>query len=230
MLHLVLADSELEQIPSEIAEHPVIRRLARRRGRRPTELILNSSLHFPAMRRLQDGDRRGRPDIVHMSLLLALDTPLNREGLLRVYVHTRKDKLITVSPSVDLPRASYRFEGLMEQLFLTGKVPPEKPFLRVEDASLETILRRINPEKVITFSDRGNRKLWSEIYIGLSRESDVCVVVGGFPRGDFLSEVDKISDELVCIDPELLRAPTVVSRAIYSYEDTFGISELRWRR
>ncbi len=230
MLHLILADSELEQVPPEIAGHPVIRRLARRKGRRPTELILNSSLHFPAMRKLQDWERRGRPDIVHMVLLTALDTPLNREGLLRIYIHTRKDKLITVSPSVNLPRASYRFEGLMEQLFLTGKVPQEKPFLRVEDASLETILQRISPEKVITFSDRGNRRLWSEIYRGLSLESDVCVVIGGFSRGDFLSDVDKISDELVCIDPELLRAPTVVGRAIYSYEDTFGISELRWRK
>lgn len=230
MLHIVLADSELEQVPREIADHRVIQRLARRRGRRPTELILNSSLHFPAMRKLPDGDRRGRPDIVHMCLLLALDTPLNREGILRVYVHTRHDKLITIDPSVDLPRMSHRFEGLMEHLFLTGQAPPENPLLHIEDASLEVLLKRLKPKKVMTFSDRGQRKPWREIYNGLLKEDDMCVVVGGFPRGDFISDVDKLSDELVCIDPELLRAPTVVARAIYAYEEAFGIPELRLRR
>ncbi len=230
MLHLVLADSELEQVPREIANHRVIQRLARRRGRRPTELLLNSSLHFPAMRRLPDGDRRGRPDIVHFCLLLALDTPLNREGLLRVYVHTRHDKLITVDPSARLPRMFYRFEGLMEHLFLTGVAPPENPLLRLEDASLAVLLERLKPKKIVVFSDRGQRRLCRAVYSGLSKEDEVCTIVGGFPRGDFLSDVDKLSDELVCIDPELLRAPTVISRAIYAYEETFRIPELRLGR
>ncbi len=227
MLHLVLADSELEQVPREIADHRVIQRLAHRKGRRPTELLLNSSLHFPAMRRLPDADRRGRPDIVHVSLLLALDTPLNREGLLRTYVHTRHDKLITVDPSARLPRMYNRFEGLMEHLLLTGEAPPENPLLRLEGASLAALLERIKPKKVLTFSERGERKLCRGLFSGLSSEDDVCAIVGGFPRGDFLSNVDKLSDELVSIDPELLRAPTVIARAIYAYEETFGIPELR---
>lgn len=230
ILHLVLADSELEQVPREIADRRVIRRLAQRRGRRPTELILNSSLHFPAMNKLSDRDRRGRPDIVHMCLLSALDTPLNREGILRIYVHARHDKLITVDPSVSLPKMSYRFEGLMEHLFLKGQAPPENPLMRIEDASLESLLKRLKPKKVMTFSDRGRRKPWKRIYNGLLKEDDICVVIGGFPHGDFLSDVDKLSDELICIDPELLHASTVVSRAIYAYEEMFGIPELRLRR
>jgi rRNA pseudouridine-1189 N-methylase Emg1 (Nep1/Mra1 family) len=50
MLHLVLADCELERVPPEIADHRVIRWWARRRGRRPTELLLDSSLFYPALR------------------------------------------------------------------------------------------------------------------------------------------------------------------------------------
>lgn len=118
----------------------------------------------------------------------------------------------------------------MEQLFVTGEAPPEKPLLRLEDASLAALLERLKPKKVVAFSDRGQRKLGREIYSGLSKDDDVCAIVGGFPRGDFLSDVDKLSDELVCIDPELLRAPTVISRAIYAYEDTFKIPELRLKR
>lgn len=230
MLHLILADSELEQVPREIANHRVIQRLARRRGRRPTELLLNSSLHYPAMRRLPEGDRRGRPDIAHVCLLLALDTPLNREGLLRVYVHTRNDKLITVDPSARLPRMFYRFEGLMEHLFLKGEAPPENPLLRLEDASLAVLIDRIKPNKVMTFSERGERKPYGEIFRELSKDDDTCAVVGAFPHGEFLSNVDKLSDEMVSLDPEPLLAPTVVARAIYAYEEAFGVQKLRLRR
>ena len=76
----------------------------------------------------------------------------------------------------------------------------------------------------------GQRKLCRELFDGLSKEDEVCVVVGGFPRGEFLSNVAELSDELVSIDPELLRAPTVTARAIYAYEDALGIQELRLRR
>lgn len=227
---MIIADSELEQVPREISNHPVIQRLARRRGRRPTELLLNSSLHYPAMRGLPDGDRRGRPDIVHICLLLALDTPLNREGLLRTYVHTRHNKLITIDPSTHLPRMFYRFEGLLEHLFLTGEAPPENPLLRLEDASLAALLELLKPKKIVTFSERGQLKPLREAFGGLSKEDEICAIVGGFPRGDFLSNVDGLSDELVSIDPDLLRAPTIIARAIYAYEETFGIPELRLRR
>ena len=179
------------------------------------------------MRGLPDADRRGRPDIVHFCLLLALDTPLNQEGLLRTYVHTRHDKLITVDPSSRPPRMFNRFEGLLEHLFLKGEAPPEKPLLRLEDASIAELIERIRPKRVITFSEQGKPKLCREIFGGISREDDVCAIVGAFPRGEYSSNVAGLPDEPVSLDPEPLRAPTVVARAIYAYEEATGIQELR---
>lgn len=230
MLHLILADSELETVPREIANHRVIKWSARRLVRRPTEILLNSSLHYPAMRRLPDGDRRGRPDIVHVCLLLALDTPLNREGLLRTYVHTRHNKVITMDPSTRLPRAFNRFVGLIEHLFLTGETPPEKPLLRLENASLAELVGRIKPKKVISFSQRGQMQHYKEFFSNVSKEDETCVIIGGFPRGDFLSNVTELSNELVSIDPEPLRAPTVLMRAIFAYADAFDIQKTRLGR
>ena len=227
MLHLILADSELETVPREIASHRVIRWWARRRGRLPTELLLDSSLHHPALRRLKDSGRRGRPDIVHQCLLAALDSPLNREGLLRSYVHTRNDRAITLDPSTRIPRAYHRFVGLLEQLFLEGAAPPEKPLLRIENASLADLIARIKPTKTICFSEHGQKRSFKELFRGFSKADEVCVIVGAFPHGEFLSEVSKLSDELVCIDPEPLHASTIVARAIYAYEDTFGIQSAR---
>ena len=230
MLHLILADSELETVPREIANHRVIKWSARRLGRRPTEILLNSSLHYPAMRRLPDGDRRGRPDIVHICLLLALDTPLNREGLLRTYVHTRQNKIITVDPSTRLPRMFNRFTGLIEHLFLTGEAPPEKPLLHLENASLAELIGRIEPKKVISFSQRGQMRHYKELFSNVSKEDEACVIIGGFPHGDFLSNVTELSNELVSIDSEPLRAPTVLMRVIFAYEDAFEIQKIRLGR
>ncbi len=227
MLHLILADAELETVPPEIASDRTVRWQARRRGRRPTELLLDSNYHYVAMRRLPEADRRGRPDIVHLCLLLALDSPLNREGLLRLYVHTRHDKLVTVDPATRIPRAQNRFAGLLEQLFLIGAVPPERPLLRIEDSSLSDIIRRIGAAKVITFIERGEKKTYGELFQGLSREDEVCVIVGAFPHGDFRSDVAKLSDELVCVDPERLEAATVTARAIYAYEEALSIQKKR---
>jgi rRNA small subunit pseudouridine methyltransferase Nep1 len=223
MLHLILADSELELVPAEIANDKGIRWLARRRGRRPTELVLNSSFHHRAMRKLPGRERRGRPDIVHLCLLMALDSPLNLEGLLRVYVHTRADRVIVVDPSATLPRAYHRFEGLMEQLFITGKTPPENPLLELEESSLEGLLREISPKKTIALSEGGKSKKFGELFNGVSARDDVCVIVGGFPHGGFLSNVEELADEVVSVFPKPLTASAVLIRVISSYEQKFGV-------
>jgi rRNA small subunit pseudouridine methyltransferase Nep1 len=223
MLHLILADSELERVPAEIATDKAIRWSARRRGRKPTELILDSGLHHRAMRGLPGKERRGRPDIVHLCLLLALDSPLNLEGLLRTYVHTREDWVITVNPSTNLPRAYHRFQGLMEQLFMTGEVPPERPLLRMEKSSLMKLIKRIGPRKTIALSENGERKRLEELFEGVSMRDEVCIIVGGFPHGDFLSDVKELADEIVSIYDKPLTAPAVLIRVISSYERKFGV-------
>lgn len=54
-----------------------------------------------------------RPDITHQCLLTLLDSPLNKAGLLQVYIHTAKGVLIEVNPQVRIPRTFKRFSGLM---------------------------------------------------------------------------------------------------------------------
>jgi len=42
-----------------------------------------------------------------------LDSPLNKAGLMQVYIHTANGVLIEVSPHVRIPRTFRRFSGLM---------------------------------------------------------------------------------------------------------------------
>jgi rRNA small subunit pseudouridine methyltransferase Nep1 len=53
---------------------------------------------------------------------MLMDSPLNRSGLLRVFVHTQKNVLIEISPQTRIPRTFDRFCGLMSKQGLRGAV------------------------------------------------------------------------------------------------------------
>ena len=45
--------------------------------------------------------------------MMLLDSPLNRAGLLQVYLHTERNVLIEIHPQTRIPRTFDRFCGLM---------------------------------------------------------------------------------------------------------------------
>lgn len=51
--------------------------------------------------------------LFHQCLLMLMDSPLNRAGLLQVYIHTEKNALIEINPQTRIPRTFTRFCGLM---------------------------------------------------------------------------------------------------------------------
>ena len=149
-IKLVLAEAALETVPREIWGHPAVYKTAKRRGKTPASILLDRSLHHQAMKNLPEAEKRGRPDIVHVSLLEALSSPLNREGLLETYVHTIGDYAIFINPETRLPRNYNRFVGLIEQLFEIGRVPPEgEPLLTLKPMSLRVLLEQIKPTRII---------------------------------------------------------------------------------
>jgi len=210
MLHLVLADAELLLVPERLRNHPVIRRYAKRRGKNPAEVLLDSSYHHTV-------SKIGRPDIVHVCLLNAMDSILNRMGLLRVYVHTIENVVIEIDPSTRVPRNYNRFVGLMESLLLKGCVPKGLCLLKVKRESLGELIERIGADEGEVFvMHEGGRRL-SPRTLGdmLSGFKNPVVIVGAFPHGDFRSPIPwrKIS-----LYHEPLMAWTVVNEVITNFE------------
>lgn len=231
VLTLIMAESALEVIPKELRSHPSVLSHSRRRGKPPSRLILDRSYHHAAMKRLDRGWKRGRPDIVHISLLEALGSPLNREGLLRVFVHTFDGHVITIASETRLPRNYMRFIGLMEQLFELGRVPPSgKPLLKIERKSLKMLLEDVKPSYVLALSSAGKPTTLPKAVLRLTNSERPAVLVGGFPAGDFEEETVELADEVLSIDPETLEAWTVTSRVIYEYERAIGLPERRLKR
>jgi rRNA small subunit pseudouridine methyltransferase Nep1 len=82
-------------------------------GKEAKYALLNCDDHQGILAKTGRDIADARPDITHQCLLTLLDSPLNKAGLLQVYIHTAKGVLIEVNPSVRIPRTFKRFSGLM---------------------------------------------------------------------------------------------------------------------
>ncbi len=75
--------------------------------------LLNCDDHVNIMRKHNKDPAKYRPDILHQELMAVLDSPLNKAGKIKIYVHTEKNVLFEVNPKCRLPRTFKRFSGLM---------------------------------------------------------------------------------------------------------------------
>ena len=219
MLNLVFTETALELVPMEILQHPSVKRNAKRRKRPGEETILDRSLHHYAMDRLPDAEKRGRPDILHFCLLLAMGSPLNRLGELKVEVNTVNGFAIEVDPLTRPPRDCIRFNNLMEQLLINGKVPLEgEPLMKLSCSRLSDQVRKIKPSRVIALSSHGDQSSFEDVAKILASEASPMVFIGAYPAGPMNQDVLNLADDVYSVYPESLEAWTVTSRIIYEYE------------
>ena len=233
-LNLAIVESALQVVPREIQSHPQIRRYAERRMKKPEEVLLDRAFHNAAMHKLaRKGyhlpvERMGRPDIVHNTLLQVLETPLNWENKLRVFVHTQDDYVISINPQIRLPKNYVRFVGLIEQLFSMGRVPERgDPLMQVEKNTLRKLADRLQASDVVGFSTLGRSELLRNVtdLIGRSKEPLVCI--GGFPRGHFSEETMRSLNSTFKVDSESLDAWVVAGRFVYDFEWVIGVAQKR---
>ena len=187
-------------------------------------MILDQSYHHSDILRLgKSGLGRGRPDIVHFSLLLALGSPLNSDNQLNCFVHTRDDYVITIDPRARLPRNTDRFTALIEQLYQDSVVPSSgPPLMKISKESLKDLLSKISPDAAVALTTLGSPKPMESIAAGLHQANRPVLIVGGFPVGHFSDQTMKMASGKFRIDRRRLEAWTVVGRALYDYEKAIG--------
>ncbi len=219
VLTLILAESSIELVPREIAHHPAVLNWARRKKKDPRKLILDQNYHYAAMKGLAQDHGRGRPDIAHLCLLLALGAPLNLDGNLRCIVHARGDEAIRVNPKTRLPRNTDRFVALLEQLYDQKQVPTDGiPLLSLENASLPVLISKLDAEIVVALTTQGTPMSMYQVAEKMSQQRNPVLLVGGFPKGHFSKPTLRLANEAYRIDRRGLEAWTVVARALYDYE------------
>jgi len=122
MISLIISESALELIPFELQDHPSVISHARKLGKYSSEILLDNSWHFAAMKGIKNEIKRGRPDLVHFSILEATTIPLYLQNRLNLFVHTIDDKVIHFGKNVHLPKSHHRFEGVMKNYIKKKKL------------------------------------------------------------------------------------------------------------
>lgn len=219
MLSLILAESSLELVPKELQHYNSILSHSKKLGKNPAGIILDNSWHFGAMKGISNEIKRGRPDIIHFSLLEATSIPLYFEKKISIYVHTINGKVISIGDDVRLPKSYHRFIGLIEKLFSEGKIEADgKSLLEIEDMTFAELIQKINPKRIIGLSSKGIPSTCENVAKKLTDDS--CIVIGGFPKGNFSNEIKKHFEYTVNVGLTALEAHVVVSRILYEYEKT----------
>ena len=215
----ILADSELELVPSEIVNERCIINNARARGKAPEKILLDASHHHPAFGKLPESERRGRPDLVHFFLLLCVDSDLSAQGRLRVFVHTRNNDVIAVNPETRLPPHYPRFVGLIESLYEQRVVPSkENPLLELrQGVELEPLVAALKPDAIIIMEPNGEETPLVEKFASIKAER-VVVIVGGFSKGDYRSDVSKLKGTKVSLGKRMMKVWTVASKVLSAIE------------
>lgn len=219
MISLVLAESALELVPLELQDHPSVLSHAHKLGKNPSEILLDNSWHFAAMKGIDNEIKRGRPDLVHFSILEATTIPLYLQNKIKIYIHTIDDKVIYIGENVHIPKSYHRFEGLIEKLFLEKIIQSDtNVLLEIKEKSFSELINEIKPTKIIGFSTKGELRSFEKISSEIS--DNTCIVIGGFQKGHFSESTKSKINHLFSVDNLSYEAHVVIARMLYEYEKT----------
>ena len=222
MLTIILVESSLELIPPELYDHQSVLAYSKKFKKNIPNTLLDNSWHFGAMKGLENEIKRGRPDIVHLTLLSICTSPAFYENKIRVFVHTVNNEIISINNNTRLPKSYHRFQGLMEKLFLIKKIQSEtETLMEMEDSSLPKLISKIKPSEIIGLTTKGQRTTFEKLIHQNTENS--CILIGGFQKGHFKKENEKIIKKAFSIHDSSLEAHLVASRLVYEYEKTIFI-------
>ncbi|WP_428325268.1 ribosome biogenesis protein [Nitrosopumilus sp.] len=219
MISIVLAESALELVPSDLKHHQSVVSHARKLGKLSSEILLDNSWHFAAMKGINNELKRGRPDLVHFSILEATTIPIYLKNKIKLYVHTIDDKVIYFGQNVHVPKSYHRFAGLIEKLYKEKRITAnDEVLLEIKNKTFSKLIDEINPSKIIGFSTKGTQNSYEKIASTII--DDYCLVFGGFQKGHFSDSIEKQFTQMYSVNNESFEGHTVVARMLYEYEKT----------
>ncbi|KAL9082056.1 MAG: hypothetical protein Q9159_006768 [Coniocarpon cinnabarinum] len=185
--------------------------------------LLNSDEHIGVMRKMGRDISEARPDIAHQCLLTLLDSPINKAGLLQIYIHTAKNVLISVSPTVRLPRTFKRFSGLMVQLLHRLSIKSTSSSEKLLKVIPGPVNKHLPPNcRKVTLSADAPVVRVNDYVRGLGNDESICVFVGAMAKGsdDF---ADDMKDDSISISNFGLSASVACSKFCHAAEEVWDV-------
>ena len=166
-----------------------------------------------------------RPDVLHQCLLALLDSPLNKAGLLQVYVRTNKNVLIEINPQTRIPRTFKRFSGLMAQLLTNMKIRASGSSVTL----MKIIKNPITAHLPIGVKKIGTSTKGKLVHLGkyvkelmADQKKPIVFSVGAVSIGNPAMEADYV-DECICISTYSLSAACVCGKICDAFEDLWNV-------
>jgi rRNA small subunit pseudouridine methyltransferase Nep1 len=156
-------------------------------------------------------------------LLTLLDSPVNKAGLLQIYIATAKGVLIEVSPTVRIPRTFKRFAGLMVQLLHRLSIRSTNSQEKLLKVIKNPITDHLPPNcRKITLSFDAPVVKVREYMEALKPDESICVFVGAMAKGSD-NFADEFVDEKISISNFSLSASVACSKFCHAAEDAWDI-------
>ena len=198
------------------------------KNRRGVYELLNCDDHRELCRKKLKRDPNDfRPDILHQEMLSALDSPLNKVGMLQVYIRSAKGILIEVNPAIRIPRTFKRFSGLMVQLLHKMKIKAGTESTTLLKVIKNPFSQHLPPgTRCYGFSSQGT--LYSPIALARkllpeSQKVPTCFIVGAMSTGHVTIEDHPYIEEMLSISEYPLSGAAALSRIMGGVEHHWGI-------
>eukprot|EP00484_Ammonia_sp_Unknown_P019800 CAMPEP_0197022958 /NCGR_PEP_ID=MMETSP1384-20130603/3757_1 /TAXON_ID=29189 /ORGANISM="Ammonia sp." /LENGTH=253 /DNA_ID=CAMNT_0042451091 /DNA_START=65 /DNA_END=823 /DNA_ORIENTATION=+ len=167
-----------------------------------------------------------RPDIVHQALLALLDSPLNKAGKLKIFIHTQKNVLIEVNPKLRIPRTYNRFAGLMVQLLYQFRIKAKNSNEKLLKIVKNPITNHLPPNAPIFGTSKTGQLIdvheWvPSNYINktFTKGKPVVLVFGAHPHGKIQGADDYIDDaNWIAVSQYALSSAAAISRTLNGFE------------
>ncbi|ENN75316.1 ribosomal RNA small subunit methyltransferase NEP1 [Dendroctonus ponderosae] len=181
--------------------------------------LLNCDEHTHILKKNNRDVSSCRPDITHQCLLMLLDSPLNRAGLLQVYVRTSNNVLIEINPQTRIPRTFKRFAGLMVQLLHKFSIRAEggPKLLKVIKNPLVDHLPVGVRKIAMSFSSKVVKNCRDLVP---KTEDPIVIVVGAMARGNL--DVD-YAEETISVSNYPLSAALTCTKLCSAFEEEWGV-------
>ena len=191
----------------------------------PEFQILDDNFHHEIVNKLENPQKRGRPDVVHFALLDITSTPLYMNDKIQVLIHTVGEQTIRVGRQVRVPRTLQRFCGVISKVLTERQVESEKTYFALKkDQSLKELLSSLSVDETISLSSKGIPADLSILIAETnSKKQSTAWVVGGFAHGNFNESSRNLFNRIVSISDSSLPAHVVTARLCYELEKTLNV-------
>jgi len=182
--------------------------------------LLNIDDHRGILSRSGRDFSTARPDITHQCLLMLFDSPLNRAGLLQVYVRTANNVLIEINPATRIPRTFKRFSGLMVQLLHKFSITAADSSVKLLKVIKNPVTDHLPPGCRKICMSYGAEKVVRPSTLVPDSEDPIVFVVGAIAKGSISPDY---TEENVSISNFPLSAALACTKLCEAFEQAWGV-------